>query len=188
MQATYFGRDTRNLIEFVSCFGITPGPTDLCATPNQRQRRLLRQRRRAPKRKGVELQASWQADRSGSTFTANYTFDDVEDRSPGSPTDGLPAGAPARRTPPTSTPAIVWPIKLTHRDRASATPARASTTPPTPSRLKAYTLVDLRASYPLRESLELYGRIENLTDRATRRPISTGALGRAAYAGVRLTF
>ena len=56
------------------------------------------------------------------------------------------------------------------------------------TRLKSYTLVDLRASYPLRPGLELYGRIENLFDRAYETAFSYGALGRAGYAGVRATF
>ena len=54
--------------------------------------------------------------------------------------------------------------------------------------LKSYTLVDLRASYPLRDNLELYGRIENLTDKHYETTYQYGTLGRAAYGGVRVSF
>jgi vitamin B12 transporter len=48
--------------------------------------------------------------------------------------------------------------------------------------------VDLRASYPLRDNIELYGRIENLTDKHYETTHQYGTLGRAAYGGVRLSF
>jgi len=54
--------------------------------------------------------------------------------------------------------------------------------------LKSYTLLDIRASYPLRDDLELYGRVENLTDAHYETAYQYGTLGRAAYGGVRLTF
>jgi vitamin B12 transporter len=60
-------------------------------------------------------------------------------------------------------------------------------------RIDGYTLVDLRASYPITESVELYGRVENLFDADyTIVRTSTGdafnTYGRSAYAGVRARF
>jgi vitamin B12 transporter len=54
--------------------------------------------------------------------------------------------------------------------------------------LQHYTLVDLRASYPLTEAVELYGRIENLADEQYQTIRNYGTLGRTAYAGVRARF
>jgi vitamin B12 transporter len=56
------------------------------------------------------------------------------------------------------------------------------------TRLKSYTLVDLRAAYPLGRRLEVYGRIENLLDKAYETAFQYGSLGRAAYAGLRASF
>lgn len=53
-------------------------------------------------------------------------------------------------------------------------------------RLPAYTLVDIRASYPITDSLEVYGRIENLTNRHYEAAYRYGSLPRTAYAGVRV--
>jgi len=52
-------------------------------------------------------------------------------------------------------------------------------------RLDGYALVTLRASMPLSERLELYGRIENLTDAKYQTVAGYGTYGRAASIGVR---
>ncbi len=82
VQATYFGRVTRNLIDFVSCFGVTAGA---CATNVSGGFYANVARAEA---EGVELQASWRATQR-LELSANYTLDDVEDRSPGSPPRGF---------------------------------------------------------------------------------------------------
>jgi vitamin B12 transporter len=51
--------------------------------------------------------------------------------------------------------------------------------------LDGYALVTLRASMPLSDRLELYGRIENLTDAQYQTVAGYGTYGRAAYGGVR---
>lgn len=51
--------------------------------------------------------------------------------------------------------------------------------------LDGYALVTLRAAMPLSDRLELYGRIENLTDSKYQTVAGYGTYGRAAYAGVR---
>lgn len=52
-------------------------------------------------------------------------------------------------------------------------------------RLDGYGLVTLRASVPLGERFELYGRIENVTDQHYQTAAGYGSYGRSAYAGVR---
>jgi vitamin B12 transporter len=55
-----------------------------------------------------------------------------------------------------------------------------------------YSLVDLRASYPLTDAIELYGRIENLFDRdyvtVSQSGFDYANFGRSAYGGVRVRF
>lgn len=51
--------------------------------------------------------------------------------------------------------------------------------------LDGYALLTLRAALPLSERLELYSRIENVTDARYQTVAGYGTYGRAAYAGVR---
>lgn len=55
-------------------------------------------------------------------------------------------------------------------------------------RLAAYTLVTLRASLPLTESVELFGRIENMFDEEYQTAKGFSTAGRAAYVGARARF
>ncbi|MBS0363327.1 MAG: TonB-dependent receptor, partial [Proteobacteria bacterium] len=54
--------------------------------------------------------------------------------------------------------------------------------------LKAFTLVNLDASWKLTRSTELYGRVENLFDQGYQEVFSFEGAGRAAYGGVRVRF
>jgi vitamin B12 transporter len=180
VQATYFGRETKNLIDFVSCYGVLTGACAQHQTFGGYYDNVAR-----ADAEGVELQGSWQAtDRL--SFTANYTYDDVEDRSPGSPTYGLQLARRPKNTANLSG-AYLWPIKL--RTEIAVRYAGESYNDDAHfNTLKSYTLVDMRASYPLTDDLELYGRIENLTDQHYETVYQYGTLGRAAYGGVRVTF
>ena len=174
LQATYFRRDTDNLIVFLEC------PT-ICAN-GQFGAYANVDRARAY---GVELTGAVHP-LPGLDVTANYTFTDTQDRSPGSATFGesLPH---IPRDMANAEVSYVWPIRLTttvavryagksYDDPANATP------------LKAYTLVDLRVSYPLTPQLTIYGRIENVADTVYETVYRYGTLGRAAYVGVRANF
>ena len=55
-----------------------------------------------------------------------------------------------------------------------------------PTSLDGYTLVDLRASVPIGDRFEVYGRIENLTDTRYETVSGYGTLGRNAHVGVRV--
>ncbi len=81
----------------------------------------------------------------------------------------------------------VWPIKL-RTDVAVRYAGDSFDDDAHTIRLKSYTLVDLRVSYPLRSDLELYGRIENLTDQHYETIFQYGTLRRAVYGGVKLSF
>ena len=54
--------------------------------------------------------------------------------------------------------------------------------------LDGYALVGLRASLPIGNTLELYGRVENLFDTRYETVSGYGAYGRTAHVGVRATF
>jgi vitamin B12 transporter len=180
VQATYFGRTTHNLIDFVSCYGVTTGGCATHQTFGGYYDNVARS-----EAQGIELQGDWKAT-SALTLAANYTFDDSEDRSPGSLTYGQQLARRPKNSGNLSV-TYVWPIKLTTtaavRYAGQSFDSNASDIV-----LKSYTLLDLRASYPLRDNLELYGRIENLTDQRYETTYQYGTLGRAGYAGVRLSF
>ncbi len=53
-------------------------------------------------------------------------------------------------------------------------------------KLSGYVLVDLRAAFPVTRNIELYGRIENLFNEQYETSFRYGTPRRAAYAGVRL--
>ena len=55
-------------------------------------------------------------------------------------------------------------------------------------KVDAYTLVDLRASYPINDTLEVYGRIENAFDEDYQTVLNYGAPGRGVFGGVRVRF
>ena len=54
--------------------------------------------------------------------------------------------------------------------------------------LKAYTLVDIRASYPINDNLEVYGRIENAFDEDYQTVLNYGTAGQGVFGGVRVRF
>jgi vitamin B12 transporter len=179
VQTTWFGRETRDLIEFVSCYGVTTGG---CASNTVGGYYANVDRAFA---EGAEVSASWQAT-SRLQLSGNYTHDYDVDRSPGSSTYGFQLPRQPRNTANASA-SYVWPIKLTtivalryadksYDDAYNSIP------------LQSYVLWDVRASYPLRPHLEVYGRIENLTDKHYETAYEYGTLGRAAYAGVRYSF
>lgn len=51
-----------------------------------------------------------------------------------------------------------------------------------------YTLVDIRASYPINDNLEVYGRIENAFDEDYQTVLNYGAPGQGVFGGVRVRF
>ena len=181
LSATYFGRKTTNLIDFVFCASADqPG-----CTPARLINGGFYDNVAKTEAEGVELQADWKAI-DALEFTANYTFDDDEDRSQGSPTRGDQLARRPKNTANLSA-SYLWPVKL--RTIAAVRYAGQSFDDNADSiLLKSYTLLDIRASYPLRENLELYARVENLTDKHYETAYQYGTLGRAGYAGVRVSF
>ncbi len=174
--ATYFQRYSRDLIEFFYCPSLTDCPNSFGGYYANIARAAAH---------GLELQSTLSAT-DNLTLTANYTFTDTEDKSPGSATFGneLPrrpkemanASAAYRWTLPITTSVTVRYAGPSYDDSANQI------------KLGGYVLVDLRASYAVLERLEVYARVENITDKHYETEYQYGTLGRVAYAGVRATF
>jgi vitamin B12 transporter len=178
VQATYFSRDTSNQIIFIDCLS-----TQAANCANGRAGYYANVAK--AQARGVELSGAVRP-LAGLSITANYTRTDDTDRSPGSATLGktLPR---IPRDMANAEASYLWPIKLTTavavRYAGDSYNDAADT-----MLLRAYTLVDLRAAYPVTPTLELYGRIENLADTRYETTSRYGSLGRAAYVGVRAAF
>ncbi|WP_198683150.1 TonB-dependent receptor plug domain-containing protein [Peristeroidobacter agariperforans] len=178
VSATYFDRDTTNMIDFVSCWGET---TPSClARPNGYYDNFQQ-----TTAQGVELSAVAHVTEQLS-LTVNYTNMDAENTARGTPNFGhsLP------RRPDEITNAQVnyeWPAGLTttvavqHSSRSFDTISNTVV-------LDGYTLFDFRASYAVSDSLEVYGRIENAFDEEYETVKNYGTLGRTFYAGLRQSF
>ena len=177
LSATYFQRTGRDLIGFFDCF--TPSP--LCATePFGYYANIARSRAH-----GVELEGSLAATEQ-LTVTANYSFIDTEDQSPGASTYGneLP-----RRPADAGNLDVdyVWPLKLS-TDLALRYSGPSFDDAANQIRLGGYVLVALRTSLPINDHLQVYARVENLTDRHYEVAYQYGTLGRSAYLGARASF
>ncbi len=177
LSATYFSRDSHDLIGFFDCS--TPNP--LCATEPFGYYANVAQ----ASAKGVELQAMVDPlDRL--SVSANYTYTDAQDRSPGSPTYGnqLP-----RR------PKSVANLSATYRwlSRLSMSAGarysdRSFDDAANKIAMGGYVLLDLKVSYAILDRLEVYGRVENAADKHYETAYQYGTYGRVAFAGVRASF
>lgn len=119
-------------------------------------------------------------------FTANYTYTKALNREP---TDFNFGNDLARR--PRNVVNVTgdyrWPFGLS----TGATITHVSNSfdnAGNTARLGDYVLVDLRAAFPVTETVELHGRIENLFDERYQTAAGYGQPGRAAYAGIRLRY
>ncbi|MCT2559102.1 TonB-dependent receptor [Tsuneonella sp. YG55] len=168
---TMFRRDSRDLIDFVSCLGVTGG---ICTNrPFGTYANVGRARAQ-----GFEVEFGLAPTAALSTRLA-YSFVDANDRGTGADL--------ARRPRHALTGSLDW-----------ATPVLASLggdvrlvgdsfdDAGNVTRIDGHVLVDLRASVPLGRRLELYGRVENLFDANYVEVAGYGTRGRTAFVGARL--
>ena len=168
---TLYRRDSRDLIDFVSCFGVSDG---ICTDrPFGTYDNVGRARAQ-----GFEVEFGL-APTERLRASAAYSYLDAEDRASGNTL--------ARRPRHALTATLDWTAPLgvmlggdvrlvgdSFDDAGNFVP------------LDGYVLTDLRASVPLGERFELYGRIENLFDARYTEVAGYGTRGRAAFVGARV--
>ncbi|HEX5379292.1 MAG TPA: TonB-dependent receptor [Phenylobacterium sp.] len=181
LSATWFQRETRNQIDFVSCAFNSPVP--LCRVNGVGRFGFYDNIARA-RTHGVEVAA---AARLGEVAVdANYTWTHAENDSAGSPNRGrLLALRPEHQASVQAS--YVWPVGLS-TSAGVVYVGESFDNAANSGRLKAHTLVDLRASWPVGERIEVYGRVENALDETYETVRNNGAPGRGAYLGVRASF
>jgi len=157
LSVTYFDRDTENLIIFA---------------PNFRYENL-----EATTARGVETQIDI-AVAEFVAFSANHAYIDAEDRATGERQIRVPRHSAE--------------IALAYDDERLSGAATlryngAETEGAFGADVDAWVRVDLSAAYALSERVEIYGRVENLLNKAYQQVSGFGTPDRSAYAGVRLT-
>ena len=176
---TAFRRDTDNLIDYASCFSVS---SPLCDDGRFGFYRNVGKARA----QGVEVEL-------GTRITENfraqaaYTYLETENRTPGDLNQGkwLP-----RRPRHAVTVAVDWrtpfaglrlggDIRMVGQNFDNASNL---------TRLDGYALGTVRASLPVTDEVELFGRVENITDEQYQTAAGYGTAGRSAFVGARAAF
>ena len=181
VRATYFSRDTDNQIDFFSCTSTTTNP--FCFANGLRRFGYYANTAQT-KAHGVELEG--EADLGPLVVEANYTWTDTEHDSPGNVNRGKQL---TRRPEHQANIQATYSWENGAKFGGSIRYVGDSFDNAANSYvLQSYTLLDLRASYPVNENLELYGRVENALDDDYETTRNYGSPGRGVYAGVRARF
>jgi vitamin B12 transporter len=180
LSATYFLTNFKNLIAFENC----PG-SPLCDTIGQAGGYYANLDR--AKASGVELQASATLT-SALVVSANYSHIKTVDETPGSPTYGQQAYQRPEDAANASI-SYTWPHRVNTtvaaRFSGHSLAENFNVYPTETVRLGGYTLLDLRVSYSVSDKLEVYGRIDNATNKYYETIYQYGTWGRTAFAGLR---
>lgn len=173
LAATWFHRNTHNQIDFISCFGSSD---PICRNHPYGAYDNIRRTQARGVEVGVTLTPV-----DALRFQANYSWIDATNQM---------TGLNLARRPRNNVNVSVdyrWPFGL--ETGATVTHVSASFDDvANQRRLEGYVLADLRASFPILKSVSFYGRIENLFDEKYETIYRYGTPGRAAYAGVRLSY
>lgn len=175
--ATLFRRDSDNLIDFVSCFGTAGG---ICSDrPFGTYDNVGRVRAQ-----GVEIEAGAQV-RPRLTARLAYSLIDTENRTPGSPNLGNRLARRPRHTLSLGGSWVIWregpTLGAELRWASRAFDDAANRVP-----LRAWTVVDLTATWPVAERVELFGRIENLANERYQSAAGYASAPRGAFLGARI--
>ncbi len=179
VSAIWFRREADNEIRFYSCAFGSPEP--LC-NPNGVFRFGYYDNIQKTRTQGLELAA--RAEAGPLTLSGNYTWTQAENASgindgnqlPRRPEHMANASAGWRWSDAVTTTASVRYVGEAFNNDANTVV------------MDAYTLVDLRASWQVNETIELYGRVENLTDQNYETARGYGTPGQGAFVGVRARF
>lgn len=184
VSATWFQRDTDNLIDFAYCptSGTLP---DICYVPGTTTTRFgYYANVRKAHAQGLELAASakWKV----LFLDGNYSLIEAEDRTPDSSTYGRQLQRVPRHLANIEG-GVDLPqgIRTSLAARYSGESYNAATGT---AKLDDYWLLDLRAQWQVTPGLMLQGRIENLTDKDYETVAGYTQLGRTVYLGIRSQF
>lgn len=180
VSATVFKREADNEIRFFSC---TQASTDGLCRPAGVFRFGYYRNVLKTETTGVELIGQLDVT-NRLTLTGNYTYTDAETGS------GSAAGKQLTRRPKdlvNLSASYRWPIGLSTTIAARHVGKTFNNDANTVV-VKAYTLVDLRASYPINARLDVFGRVENAFDETYQTILNYGAPGRGAFVGLRARF
>ena len=178
LAATLFRRDSRDLIDYLDCYGSSD---PLCSGRYGVYINIGKARA-----EGFELELGTDVTERLRT-QASYSYAKTENRTLGDANHGNDL---ARRPRHAVTVSADWRTPLhdltlgadlrlvgeSYDDAANAT------------RLGSYVLATVRASLPLTERIELFGRVENVTDEQYQTAAGYNTPGRSAYIGARARF
>ena len=182
LTATYFERRNEDEIGFFSCPFVN---TNALCKVNGVTRYGYYENISRTKAKGVEL-FGFARLADDLTLTGNVTWTDATNQSPGA---NLGKRLPRRPENTANLSArYLWAGTLNTSVAVRYVGERFDTLANATPALAAYTVIDLLASYPIRDGIEVYGRIENLTDEAYSTARSYSAAGRGAFFGMRAKF
>lgn len=176
---TAFRRDARNLIDFVSCFGVT---SDICADrPFGTYDNIGKTRA-----EGFEFELGA---RMTDRFLAQaaYTYAETTNRTPGSPNQGNDLARRPRHAVTVSADWITPLADLAVGGNIRMVGDSYENTGNTKS-LDGYAVLTLRASVPVTERIEMFGRIENVGNADYETAAGYGTPGRSGYIGARARF
>jgi len=184
LTATWFERDSSNLIAFAYCPSGNPLPAACYAPGTQVTRFGYYANVDKAQAHGLELSGTA---RAGSLFAhTNYSIIVSEDRTPGSTTFGLQLPRVPRHLANGEI-GYDWAHKITTsvalRYAGASYDSAYSTL-----MLASYVVADLRAQWVLPWGYTVFGRVENIADRRYQTAAGYNSLGRGAYLGVRGQF
>ena len=176
---TAFRRDTSGLVDFVSCFSVSD---TLCGDG----RFGFYQNIGKARAQGIELELGA---RISENFRAKaaYTYLEAADRSPGGSNRGNDL---ARRARHAVTVVVDWASPLAGLALGADMRMVGGSFDDAGNftRLDGYALGTLRASFPVAPRIEVFGRVENVTDEQYQTTAGYGTAGRSAFVGARARF
>ena len=171
VSATYFQRDSENLIAYIGCF-MDPNP--ICVgRPFGTYDNVAK-----ASAKGVEIGLTLRP-ADGFTIVANYTHTNARDEVSGLRLARRPADAVNLNAD------YALPFGLSVGVGIQVSGDRFDDAGNT-RQLDGYILTDVRASFPVTDTIELYGRVENLFDVDYATVYQNGQAGRGVFGGVRV--
>jgi len=174
---TAYQRDTNNQIDFISCFGSTEA---ICINrPFGTFDNILQTRAR-----GFDVQLGAQITDHISANAA-YGYVDTEDLSEGTANFGNEL---ARRADHAVTLSADWQHEIINLGADVRIVGDSFDDAANNTELDGYITVALRASIPLTDNFEIYGRLENLFDEKFQTAAGFGTPGRGGFIGLRASF